>query len=428
MKLLFILAANLGENLYSQFADKNSKAWDGLDVKSIDSSYPALTCPAQAHLRTASGVENHAMGASGYFDRTLGKPFFWEQSARLYTGERIWENFRKNGGKVAQICLQQCPGPDSDFYLSPAPVHKHHGGMIQDFFCEPENLYREICADTGMKFNLMDYWGPFTSIRCSKWIAGAADRVMARMKSEKDAIVFAYIPHLDYAAQKYGVTSNQARKSFAEFEEILTTLRSSASKHGFNTALAGDYAMTDVKRPLYPNRILVENNLLRLRTVKNMLYPNIHSSKAFALADHQICHIYILDSSIDIGKIKSIFENVPGIERVIERDKSDEFNNPRCGELILEAASDSWFAYKFWEDDANAPDYATHVDIHNKPGFDPLEMYFKLWPPMSTALDCTLLKASHGRRSKVMYASDSGLEAASFEELALNLKAMLDKC
>lgn len=45
------------------------------------------------------------------------------------------------------------------------------------------------------------------------------------------------------------------------------------------------------------------------------------------------------------------------------------------GELVLVAEPDSWFTYYYWLDDANAPDFARLVEIHKKPGYDPVELF-----------------------------------------------------
>lgn len=421
MKTLVILCAALGENLFSHYA--KADFWNQLNPKGIQSGFPALTCPQQAVLRTGGNVALHGMGTSGYFDRTLKKTFFWEQSAKLYEGKRIWEDFRRQGGKVAQVCLQQCPGLDSDFYLSPAPIHKHHGGMIQDFFCEPPELYREICSSMAMKFNLMHYWGPFTSLKSSRWIAGATAELLKRLQREDKACVFSYLPHLDYEPQRHGPDSPQTKKSFAELESLLDNLLISAKQYGFEVILSGDYEITAVNTPIYPNRILAQKGFLKLRNVKGMLYPNLHSSRAFALVDHQVCHIYA-EQKEDLPELYDLFSTDPNIEQVQRRDKSPELDHPRCGELILTAKEHAWFAYKWWDRDSEAPDYATHVDIHNKPGFDPLEIYFKLFPPMSTPQDCNLLKGSHGRDCRVMAAATFPLPETfnSFQDLPKLLK------
>ncbi|MDB4566768.1 alkaline phosphatase family protein, partial [Akkermansiaceae bacterium] len=79
---------------------------------------------------------------------------------------------------------------------------------------------------------------------------------------------------------------------------------------------------------------------------------------------------------------------------------------------------DAWFTYYFWEDDAKAPDYARCIDIHRKPGYDPVELFLDLgikFPLVKIGgflvkkklgfrglmdvipLDADLVKGSHGR-------------------------------
>ena len=73
----------------------------------------------------------------------------------------------------------------------------------------------------------------------------------------------------------------------------------------------------------------------------------------------------------------------------------------------------SWFTYYFWLDDSVAPDYARVVDIHKKPGYDPVEMFmtsklragYKLLKKKAgfryvmdvIPLDAKLVRGSHGR-------------------------------
>lgn len=425
MKTLAVICAGLGAQLYGDSA--RADFWKNLSMTEIASPFPALTCPAQAMFRTGLEVCGHGMGASGFFDRRLRKAFFWEQSSRLFEGKRIWENFRAHGGKVGQICLQQCPGPDSDFYLSPAPIHRHHGGMIQDFLSEPGDLYRSLCQKIGKKFNLMDYWGPFTSINASKWIAAAAGAMMRDLSDQKENIFLcAYLPALDYDSQKYGPDSQRARDGFTAFESVLGSLAAAARDAHFELIVTGDYAITQADTPLYPNRLLAENNYLRLREVRGMLYPNFHSSTAFALVDHQLCHIFA-DRTEDVPHLAALFEKMPGVARVMRREKTASLNHPNCGELILEAAEHAWFAYPWWTDRRQTPDYATHVDIHNKPGFDPLEQFCTFWPPLGTAQDASLIRGSHGKASRIVCGSTCDLgKYTSFLEMTQAVGSLLD--
>ncbi len=84
--------------------------------------------------------------------------------------------------------------------------------------------------------------------------------------------------------------------------------------------------------------------------------------------------------------------------RVLDRAAQKELglDHPRAGDLVLEAAPGFWFAYDWWAAEDCAPPYARTVDIHNKPGYDPLELFFAP-DRRGTARDGTLVKGTHGR-------------------------------
>ncbi len=388
MKLLVIQVAALGYELWQKHA--SADFWKKLRTKNIRTVSPALTCPVQASFRTALPPEKHGMVANGFFDRKLCRTFFWEQSSALYEGKRIWEEFRSNGGSVGQICWQQSIGSDSDLIISPAPIHKHHGGMIQDFYSEPAGIYSSLCNKIGREFNLHSYWGPFTSIASTSWIASAASELLVSNGSTDMLMV--YLPHLDYDLQKCGPDSPRMKKSFGLLEAEIERLFVSAKLAGYEVLLFGDYAITHAEQPIYPNRILSDAGYFTGRNVNGRLYPDLCTSKAFAMVDHQIAHIYLKDEN-DLEKVAGIFKNTSGVSRILTRK---EMNHERCGDLIIEAAAGCWFAYPWWGKASEAPDYAGHVDIHNKPGFDPCELFMSLWPPMGISQDATRIRGTHG--------------------------------
>lgn len=425
MKLIVVVSAALGSELFS--ARARAPFWSQLAPREIDSFFPALTSPVQAALRTAAGVEVHGMGAGGYFDRTLKKVFYREQSSLLFSGPRIWEDFRARGGKVAQVCLQQSLGNDSDFYLLPAPIPKYSGGMVENFLSRPKDLYRQICEETDQEFSLARYWGPFTSVKASRWITAATGALAKRM-ADGESLILTYLPHLGYETQRDGPGSSDAEEAFEEYEECLEEILVMAKQEGYEVLILGDYEITDADRPLFPNRLLAEKGFLSLSEADDMLYPDFFSSRAFALAEHQICHVYVNDPA-DIPAVQSLFEAMPGVSCVIPRADAPEWDHPRCGELILEAEPGAWFAYHWWDDPDQAPDYASHIDIDNKPGFDPMEICWRIWPPLSVPLDCSLLKGTHGRQCRVMCASTFEMDSSvhSFTGAAGVLKEMLSQ-
>ncbi len=100
------------------------------------------------------------------------------------------------------------------------------------------------------------------------------------------------------------------------------------------------------------------------------------ASRAFAVADHQVAHVYVQRPE-DVNAVSQLLRRVDGIEQVLDRAGQAEYglDHQRAGELVAVAAPSSWFTYYFWLDDALAPDYARTVDIHRKPGYDPVELF-----------------------------------------------------
>lgn len=424
-KILILQTAAFG---YKQI--KNFLAGDkflGLKVMPAQSIFPALTCPVQATMRTASLPEKHGIVANGFFFKEIWKPLFWEQSSRLISGKRIWDNYRLKNKKVAQLFIQQSLGFDSDIIISPAPVHKHGGGMIMDCMCVPEDLSKPLKKKFGV-FPLHRYWGPLASINSTKWIYKAVSYVMSNRAPD---LLYAYLPHLDYSFQRSGPDSADAKKSLNELNSILSMLISAAENQNYRVLMFGDYSITPAHGVVFPNKFLRESGLFSTRNINGRYYPDFHTSKAFALADHQIAHIYIFDTSIT-EKIKNIFNSLNGVDKVLDSSGKHDFgiDNPRSGELVLIAKPGYWFDYRWWSDKKEAPDFASHVDIHNKPGYDPCELFWG-WPPPSISQDPYRIKGTHGRVDKdepVFFASNFQLPGnpKTLLDLSKSIKALLE--
>ena len=143
------------------------------------------------------------------------------------------------------------------------------------------------------------------------------------------------------------------------------------------------------------------------------------ASRAFALSDHQIAHIYVADPGL-LPKVRSLVEGLPGVEHVYGGDerRAVGLDHVRSGELIAMADARSWFTYYYWNDDRRAPDFARTVEIHRKPGYDPVELFLDpaIAAPKAAIgkrlllrklgfrtlmdvipLDASLVRGSHGR-------------------------------
>ena len=406
-KLLIVDVAALGWNLVSHLPD----------FRAARPIFPAVTCPVQATFRTGQPTGNHGLVANGLFFEDLRKVLFWEQSARLVEGPRIWDNFRAAGGTVGLMFWQQALGENVDLVVSPWPVHKHSGGMIQSCHTQPVQLEEKLNERIGRPFNLMNYWGPLANHKSSDWIVEAICAVMEMPEFAPDAL-FTYIPHLDYDLQRYGPDSHEADKAVDVMLGYLERIKTSANAAGYDWLIFGDYAIEPVtKGAVFPNRKLREAGLFKTRDVRGMAYPDFYSSRAFAVSDHGVAHVYCRDGA-SAAEAETALTGFPGVAEILNRSEQSArgLAHRRSGDLILVADPGTWFAYPWFTDRKEAPDFAGHVDIHNKPGYDPCELFFG-WPPGTVSFNTDKIRGTHAsdrRGMEIAWATNlPGLDEAS---------------
>jgi predicted AlkP superfamily pyrophosphatase or phosphodiesterase len=428
-KLLIVDVAALG---YDLLRSAEVLDWQGLAFKPTTAVFPAVTCTAQASLRTALLPTGHGMVANGRYFRNLRKVMFWEQSAALLEGERIWSRFRERGARVGMMFWQQSMGEAVDLLLTPAPIHTHGGGMIMDCYSLPASLYPTLVDRLGSRFKLHRYWGPIAHAKVGDWIARSIAEVLLDRELCPD-LLLTYLPSLDYDLQRVGPDHPKASVALERTLGQLETLLTAARRSGHEVLIVGDYAIAPAAEggATYPNRVLVDADLMALRDVDGRLYPDFHRSRAFAMVDHEIAHVYVPDRR-DIERVEAVLAEVPGVEEILGgADKARRgLDHPHTGELMLVAAPGQWFAYPWWTHKRHAPDYARHIDIHNKPGFDPCELFFG-WPPVSVSQDTTRIGGTHGRAGpgrEIAWATTLPLssEPADLVDLAQLVRAWLE--
>ncbi len=413
MKHLIVIAAGLG---YRGLEKRNLTEFCGLKFSPAKSVFPAVTCTAQASLRTASEPREHGMTSNGFYSRTLQKPAFWEQSAALVSGTRIWEPLRQNGGTVGLFFFQQSLGENVDAIISPAPIHKHGGGMIMRNYTQPPKMSEVLNARCGT-FPLHRYWGPFASPKAGNDVV----KNFTTFCSIHDVdYAFLYLPTLDYDLQRFGPNDPRCEKSYKELVRNVNDLQAFALQRNADFTVVGDYEITEVtSAPAMPNVVLRKAGFFNIRPVASRTYPDFYSSRAFAMCDHEIAHVYIRNAE-DIEKVKNLFDSTSDYSSC-EIRSNQSWAHKSAGELLLTAKPGSWCAYPWWTNPKEGPDYATHIDIHNKPGYDPCELFFgKLFPP-GTCQDLSRIRGTHGRTSEVAYASTLQLSVDDFTALASRL-------
>lgn len=412
-RLLVVDVAALGWELL----ERNARTrLDGLRFQPADTVFPALTCPVQAAFRTAAPPSANGVWANGFFDRRLCQTFFWEQSAALVRGARIWDDHRAAGGRTALLFWQQSLGESVDRLLSPRPVHRHHGGIISACQSRPAAWADELERQLGV-FPLARYWGPLAGAGSSEWIVRAT---LAALDAGADApeLIFTYLPHLDYDLQRFGPAHPAARRALDRVFGWLGRLHRAAKERGYEVLFFGDYAIAAVTGlPVFINRDLRAAGLFRTRTVKGRTYPNFFDSAVVAVCDHEIALLYARDGTAATA-VRTALESGKGVAEIIPVARRAGEDGP---DFLAVAEEGRWFAYPWWETTREAPDYAAHVDIHNKPGYDPGELFWG-FPPPRVSLSPARVRGTHGRpgaRRRVAWASTAPLRPEGDDLLAL---------
>ncbi|MEA5457401.1 alkaline phosphatase family protein [Arcicella sp. LKC2W] len=378
--------------------------------------FPAVTTTAQSCYVTGKNADTHGIVGNGWYDRDESEVKFWKQSNKLVKAEKIWEAGKKQNSKFtcSKMFWWYNMYSSADFSVTPRPQYHADGVKAPDCYSYPPELRDKLQAELGT-FPLFSFWGPNANIKSSKWIADASIWVD---KVEDPTLSLIYLPHLDYCLQKFGVDFLKISKELGEVDKLVEDLVTYYKSKNAKIILLSEYGINNVNRPIHINRILRENGLISVRVEKGLELLDAGISKAFATADHQIAHVYFNDLS-EKERVKAILENTEGIALVLDEDGKKEYNlnHERSGDLVVMAEADSWFTYYYWFDDAKAPDYARLVDIHRKPGYDPVEMFMNPKNPLIKLragyklarkllgfrylmdvipLDATLIKGSHG--------------------------------
>lgn len=366
-------------------------------VRPLTASFPCVTCPVQANLTTGVGPDVHGVIANGFYYRDKGEVELWTAWNDCIQAPQIWDTLHQHDPSITSAVWfpMHSKGAGADFICTPAPIHNPDGSESLWCYTKPTELYGQLRDELG-HFPLMNFWGPLANIKSTDWIVDSAIKAAHQFQPQFSYI---YVTHLDYAAQKSGPNSPAAQQAVADLDHSLGRLITGFESSGLSDIhwlFASEYVITEVNEVAYPNRVLRDAGLLAMKVENGAEYLIPGESPAWAMVDHQLAHVFVQDES-NIETVANLFREHPFVDEVLvgsERGKY-KLDHPRSGEVVLISKRNAWFAYYWWNDDANAPAFARTVDIHRKPGYDPVEMYIDM-PSKQTPLDATLIKGSHG--------------------------------
>jgi len=379
---------------------------------------PAVTCTAQSTILTGTMPREHGIVANGWYFRDLAEVWLWRQSNHLVAGSRIYDDakLRDPNYTTAKMFWWYNMYANVEWSMTPRPSYPADGRKILDSYSNPPEIRDRLQKEFGI-FPLMRFWGPGANIESSRWIAEASVRVM---DERQPSLTLVYLPHLDYDLQRFGPDDSRVTMAIREIDAEAGKVIDAARSRGAEIVILSEYAITSVNQSIHINRELREHGFLTARR-EPLGWETLDcgASRAFAVADHQIAHVYV-QSSDDIPKVAEKLKATDGIEMVLDRTAQAEFgiDHDRSGDLLCVASPEAWFTYYFWQDDTLAPDYARTVDIHRKPGYDPVELLVDpslALPKLRVAsrlakkllgfryymdvigLDASIIRGSHGR-------------------------------
>lgn len=380
-------------------------------LRHIQPMVPAVTTSVQSTFVTGKWPSDHGIVGNGWYDRIDAEVKFWKQSNKLVHGEKIWDRAKKidSSFTTSKMFWWYNMYSSADYSLTPRPNYLADGRKMPDCYSQPAGLRDELQNELG-QFPLFNFWGPATNISSTQWIASAS---VFTDKKYDPTLSLIYLPHLDYCLQKFGPDLSKINNDLVEIDKVVEYLVKYYDSKNARIILLSEYGITPVNNPVHINRALRQNDLLAIRIERGLEILDPGASKAFAVADHQVAHIYINDHSV-VRKVKDVISELKGVSEILDREsqKAYHIDHERSGDFVLLADQDSWFTYYFWLDDAVAPDYARVVDIHKKPGYDPVELFmtskvragYKLLRKKAglryvmdvIPLDAGLVKGSHG--------------------------------
>jgi len=349
---------------------------DGFQAR-LDPIVPAVTCSVQATFVTGGTPADHGIVGNGWYFRDLGEVFLWRQHNKLVQGEKVWETARraKPDFRVANLCWWYAMGASTDLTVTPRPIYHADGAKSPDCYTYPPQLHDNLTGPLG-EFPLFQYWGPTANLKSTAWIADAAKIVL---DNEQLDMLLVYLPHLDYDHQRFGPGAPESVKAAQELDGVLGDLIDHCRSRGDQLVVLSEYGITDASRPVEINRALRRAGLLNVYSQAGMEYLDPWTSRAFAVSDHQIAHVYIANAA-DTDRVRDVIAGLDGVGEILEGESKAAagLDHERAGELVVLAERDAWFTYHYWLDNAHAPDFGQQVEIHRKPGYDPAELF---WDP-----------------------------------------------
>jgi predicted AlkP superfamily pyrophosphatase or phosphodiesterase len=348
----------------------------------ITPAFPAVTCTAQTDYVTGTRATDHGIVANGWYNREMAEVQFWKQSNHLVQRPKIWDEMRRLDATFtcAKLFWWYNMYSTADFSITPRPMYPADGRKVFDIYTHPATLRYDIKETLG-EFPFPAFWGPAAGVdtpqatrdAVSVWIAESAKWIERRYMPTLSLV---YLPHLDYNLQRFGAFDPRLKNDLRDIDGIVGNLIEFFEERGVQVILLSEYGITPVNTPIHLNRLFRQEKWIVVREELGRELLDAGASKVFAVADHQVAHIYVNEPAL-LPRVRELVSRQPGVSTVLgpEQKRAEGIDHTRAGDLIAVAEEYAWFTYYYWLDESVAPDFARTVDIHRKPGYDPVELF-----------------------------------------------------
>lgn len=345
-------------------------------LRDLQTAFPSLSCSSHATMLTGQPPSAHGIVGNGWYDRDYAKIFMWQRSSHMVGGETLWEAARKRqpGLRCANLFWRYCADSSCDTIVTERPAYWASGRKTFDFHTTPAGLHDELKARFG-NLPFQRFWGPMAGVGSTQWILNVAHHIMSQQAPE---LLLVYAPFLDYDAERFGPQSPQWIQALQRMDREVVFLLEAARAEGRDIAIVSDYGWCAVQRPILINRALRQAGLLEVERLPNGERLEAGSSRAFAVVDNQVAHVYVANRE-DLASVRTLLEDLDGVDQVLDRDGQAALgiDHARSGDLVAISDASSWFAYPYWLEPEAAPDFEHCIAIFDKIGWDPTEILLR---------------------------------------------------
>src|SRR6266487_2263581 len=354
----------------------------------ISPAFPAVTCTAQSTYLTGTTPHAHGIVGNGWYHRELAEVQFWKQSNHLVQGRKIWDDLRAADPDFtcAKLFWWFNMYSSADYSITPRPMYPADGRKVFDIYAWPYSIRTDIKRVLG-EFPFPAFWGPAAGVDTPQGPAAAASRWIAESakwieNKYQPTLSLVYLPHLDYNLQRHGPfikptpdfsqEGNESRGSgglpaarntglespvypqagkpalrpinpaihrdLEQIDAIVGDLISFFQSRSVEVLLLSEYGITNVDTPIHLNRLFREKGWIMVKDELGLEMLDCGASKIFAVADHQVAHIYLNDPTL-ANEVRALVEKQAGVERVLgpQEQAALGINHPRSGDLIAVA-------------------------------------------------------------------------------------------